>query len=61
MIERLAYYGVKAVAALYAVDPVSAGGLGVTMSEFGTILMVWALIQSILPVFTGGLSDRYGY
>lgn len=61
MVERLAYYGVKAVAVLYAKDPVSEGGLGVTLSEFGTILMVWALIQSILPVFTGGLSDRYGY
>ncbi len=61
MIERLAYYGVKAVATLYAKDPVSKGGLGVTLSEFGTILMVWALIQSVLPVFTGGLSDRYGY
>lgn len=61
MIERLAYYGVKAVATLYAKDPVSKGGLGVTMTEFGTILMVWALIQSVLPVFTGGLSDRYGY
>lgn len=61
MVERLAYYGVKAVATLYAKDPVSKGGLGVTMSDFGTILMVWALVQSILPVFTGGLSDRYGY
>lgn len=61
MIERLAYYGVKAVATLYAKDPVSKGGLGVTMSDFGSILMVWALVQSILPVFSGGLSDRYGY
>lgn len=61
MIERLAYYGVKAVATLYAKDPVSKGGLGITMNEFGTILMIWALIQSIVPVFTGGLSDRYGY
>lgn len=61
MIERLAYYGVKAVATLYAKDPASNGGLGVTMSDFGSILMVWALVQSILPVFTGGLSDRYGY
>ncbi|MSQ84439.1 MAG: MFS transporter [Myxococcales bacterium] len=61
MIERLAYYGVKAVATLYAKDPVSKGGLGVTMSEFGTLLAVWALVQSIVPVFTGGLSDRYGY
>jgi MFS family permease len=61
MIERLAYYGVKAVATLYAKDPVSKGGLGVTMTEFGWILMTWALVQCILPVFTGGLSDRFGY
>ncbi len=61
MIERLAYYGVKAVATLYAKDPVSKGGLGVTMTDFGTILTVWAMTQSVLPVFTGGLSDRFGY
>ncbi len=61
MVERLAYYGVKAVATLYAKDPKSAGGLGITMSAFGTILMTWALVQTIVPVFTGGLSDRYGY
>jgi POT family proton-dependent oligopeptide transporter len=61
MVERLAYYGVKAVAAIYATDPVSKGGLGVTPGEFGVLLMLWALVQSILPVFTGGLSDRYGY
>ncbi len=61
MVERLAYYGVKAVAAIYATDPVSKGGLGVTPGEFGILLMLWALVQSILPVFTGGLSDRYGY
>lgn len=61
MIERLAYYGVKAVAALYAKAPASKGGLGINMADFGNILLVWALIQSIVPVFTGGLSDRYGY
>lgn len=61
MIERLAFYGVKAVSTLYAKDPVSQGGLGITMSTFGTILMMWAFVQSLLPIFTGGLSDRYGY
>jgi POT family proton-dependent oligopeptide transporter len=61
MVERLAYYGVKAVAALYAKDPVSKGGLGINMADFGLILTAWALVQSLLPVFTGGLSDRYGY
>jgi POT family proton-dependent oligopeptide transporter len=61
MVERLAYYGVKAVATLYAKAPASAGGLGITMTRFGTVLMVWALIQSFVPALTGGLSDRYGY
>jgi dipeptide/tripeptide permease len=61
MIERLAFYGVKAVATLYAKDPKSAGGLGITMSHFGIILTSWALVQSFLPIFTGSLSDRYGY
>lgn len=61
MVERLAYYGVKAVATLYAKDPVSKGGLGITMSTFGNILAVWALMQSFVPALTGGLSDRYGY
>src|SRR5690348_2167905 len=61
MIERLAYYGVKAVATLYAKDPVSAGGLGVSLDSFGNILATWAMVQCIVPVFTGGLSDRYGY
>lgn len=61
MVERLAFYGVKAVAAIYATDPVSKGGLGVTASEFGTLLAFWALVQTLLPAFTGGLSDRYGY
>src|SRR5262245_27798143 len=61
MVERLAFYGVKAVATLYAKDPVSAGGLGITMTSFGIILSTWALVQNIVPILTGGLSDRYGY
>ena len=39
----------------------SSGGLGVELSKFGTILGVWAFVQSLLPIFTGSLSDRYGY
>ncbi len=61
MVERLAYYGVKAVATLYAKDPVSAGGLGITLSDFGIILAVWAFVQTFVPVLTGGISDRVGY
>jgi len=61
MIERLAFYGVRAVATIYATRPVSEHGLGVTMARFGWLLMCWNLAQSLIPVFTGGLSDRYGY
>jgi dipeptide/tripeptide permease len=61
MVERLAFYGVRSVATLYATRPLSEGGLGVTMATFGTLLLFWNLVQSLIPVFTGGLSDRYGY
>lgn len=61
MVERLAFYGVRSVATLYGKDPVSKGGLGVTPGEMGTIFFWWMLFQSWVPVFTGGIADRYGY
>lgn len=61
MVERLAYYGVRAVAGLYAKSPLSEGGLGVTPSQFGTVLMIWSAFQGFVPIFVGGLADRYGY
>ena len=61
MIERLAYYGVRAVSGLYVTAPVSEGGLGVSAEELGTIFFVWALFQSLVPALIGGLSDRLGY
>ncbi|MCR4784214.1 MAG: MFS transporter [bacterium] len=61
MVERLAYYGVRAVAGLYATAPASEGGLGVTAAQFGIILMIWSGFQGFIPIFVGGLADRYGY
>ncbi|MCC3859909.1 MFS transporter [Pseudemcibacter aquimaris] len=61
MVERLAYYGARMVSGLYATDAASNGGVGMTETELGTIFLVWAVIQTWTPVFTGGLSDRYGY
>ncbi|MBQ7569122.1 MFS transporter [bacterium] len=61
MIERLAYYGVRAVCGLYAKSPASQGGLGITPTQFGAILMVWSGFQGTIPIFVGGLADRYGY
>ncbi|MGW8256047.1 MAG: MFS transporter, partial [Thermoguttaceae bacterium] len=61
MIERLAFYGVRSVATIYATRPVVEGGLGVTMAALGWLFLSWNLLQSLLSVCTGGLSDRYGY
>lgn len=61
MIERLAFYGVHTVKGLYATAAVKDGGLGITMTDFGTITGTWAFVQSALPIVTGGLSDRFGY
>ncbi len=61
MIERLAFYGVRAVSTLYATRAESEGGLGVTMATFGWLLLSWNLVQSLVPIFIGGLADRHGY
>jgi len=61
LVERIAYYGVKASAGLYAKAPVSEGGLGISLSDYGLIIGFWALMQTFVPVFTGGISDRVGY
>ncbi|MFC4346351.1 MFS transporter [Kordiimonas lipolytica] len=61
MVERLAYYGVRSLASLYGTNPKSSGALGLTGTEIGFILSTWLLIQGLVPVFTGGIADRFGY
>jgi len=61
MVERLAYYGVRQVSSLYATDAASNGGLGLAGADVGIIFLFWALMQSFIPVLTGGISDRVGY
>ncbi len=61
MIERLAYYGVRVVIPIYIAQANEPGGLHFTQAQKGEIFMAWALVQSVLPVFTGGFADRYGY
>ena len=61
MVERLAYYGVRSLSSLYATDAASNGGLGLVETDLGLIFMVWALVQTFVPVVSGGISDRFGY
>ncbi len=61
LMERMAYYGVRLVAPVYIVLATNEGGAGLSHAEKGTIYALWAAMQSWLPVFAGGLSDRFGY
>ncbi len=60
LLERLAYYGVKVVVPIYIASSADPGGLHFTNTQKGTIFTAWALVQSLLPMFTGGFADRYG-
>lgn len=60
-VERLAYYGVRVVIPIYIAQADEIGGLHFTQSDKGFIFLWWALVQSILPVLSGGFADRYGY
>jgi len=61
MFERLAYFGVRAVVAVYIMQADDPGGLHLSAVDKGTIYAWWFVFQSILPMFTGGYADRYGY
>lgn len=61
MFERLAYFGIRAVVPLYIMQATEPGGLHLTAADKGMIYAWWAVFQSILPIFTGGIADRYGY
>ncbi len=61
MFERLAYYGVRVVIPIYIAQADEIHGLHFTQIEKGWIFFWWALVQSLVPVFSGGFADRYGY
>lgn len=59
--ERLAYFGVRAIAPLYLVAQSGDNGLGLSYTQKGSIYAWWALIQCIVPMVSGGYTERYGY
>ena len=61
MWERLAYYNLRVMAPIYIMQADNPGGLHLTAANKGTIYAWWAIFQSLLPVVTGGLADRFGY
>jgi len=61
MVERLAYYGVRQSSGIYVTASTASGGLGMLESDLGIVFLIWALVQTFVPVLTGGISDRVGY
>jgi dipeptide/tripeptide permease len=61
LLERWAYYGVRGGIAVYMVSALTVGGLQFTHIQKANIFFWWAMFQSLLPTFTGGYADRYGY
>jgi len=61
MLERLAYYGVRVVVPIYIAQADEIHGLHFSQSQKGFIFMLWALVQTGVPIFSGGFADRYGY
>ena len=59
--ERLAFFGARAILPLYMVYAVAQGGMGLSYSEKGTIFSIWALVQCLVPMISGGFTDQYGY
>jgi POT family proton-dependent oligopeptide transporter len=56
LLERLAFYGVYVNLAVYLTDTV-----GLSDVENGSLLGVFALVRSWVPVVTGTLADRIGF
>jgi MFS family permease len=61
MWERLAFYNLRVMAPIYIMQADNPGGLHLTALDKGTIYAWWAVFQSLLPIVTGGIADRFGY
>ncbi|MBO4349819.1 MAG: MFS transporter [Proteobacteria bacterium] len=59
-LERLGYFGIRAVLPLMMVS-VGTGGLGLTMGQKGIIYFIWAFIQCMVPMVSGGIAESFGY
>lgn len=61
MIEKLAYWNVLLQMPVYIAQKDAAGGLHWDQAIKGFIFLIWAIFQNIVPVFSGGFTDKYGY
>lgn len=61
LFERLAYYGIFNLLALYLTNSPETGALGFTQVEKGMLMGIVNAILYFLPVITGAIADKFGY
>jgi dipeptide/tripeptide permease len=61
IIERFSYYGARVALPVFMVAAIGSGGPELTQIEKGQIFGIWAVVQSFVPILSGGFADRYGY
>ncbi len=59
--ERFSYYGLRTVLAVYLLLAVELGGPQLDNIQKGSLFATWSLLQTGVPIFSGGLSDKLGY
>jgi|GEM_PF-164291 dipeptide/tripeptide permease len=61
LIERFSYYGVRVMLPVFMVAAIGNGGPELDQIQKGSLFAVWAIVQSFVPILSGGFADRYGY
>jgi len=61
MFERVAWYGLFTVLALYLTKSTDVGALGFSQSQKGQMMGIVTAILYLLPIITGAIADRVGY
>ncbi len=61
LFERWGWYGLFNVLAIYLTISPDVGGLGFSQEQKGALMGIVSALVYSLPVFTGAISDKYGY
>ncbi|MFA8300421.1 MAG: MFS transporter [Hyphomicrobiales bacterium] len=61
LFERLAWYGMFMILAIYLTGPVEKGGLGFSQEQKGILMGTVSAILYLLPILTGSIADKLGY
>ena len=61
LFERMAYYGMFNVLALYMTGPQIGGSLGFSKTSAGFMMGIYTFLLYMLPLLGGAFAERYGY